>query len=97
MGRKSLRGQYNYNIQKKISFDEKKFLPKLFSFADYGRTQIKLYKAPFVILATVMHIIGSFQKDLNCGYSQIFQYQPNIPGEQKNSHRFLSTSMTDLK
>ena len=73
------------------------FFPKFFSFAEYVRTQIKLYKAPCVFLATIMHIIGSFQKDLNCGYSQIFQNQPYILGELKNFDHFLSKSMTDLK
>ena len=44
-----------------------------------------------------MHIIESFQKDLSCGYSQIFQNRPYIPEEMKIFDHFLSTSMTDLK
>ena len=83
--------------RKKISFEEKKFLPQVFSFAEYGRTQIKLYMAPCILLATVMHIIGSFQEDLNFGYRLIFQNQSCIPDELKSFDLLLSTSMTDLK
>ena len=97
MGPKSIRGRYNYSIQEKDIFRWKMFFLKIFTFAEYVRTRIELYKAPCVILATIMHIIGSFQRDLNCGYSQIFQNQPYIPGELKKIDHFLSTSMTDLK